>query len=683
MRAGPGSLGVQVLSPQGELDHEVENKSDKVFGVKFEPVAVGEIKIGLTWAGLPIPGGPYLCQVSDPSKCIASGPGLSGGKLGQTTSFTVSTVGAGPGSLDTSIFGPDGTVPIDRVDEDGEVNFSYTPQHQGSYLIDVKWDGFPIRGSPFKVRPAAAVDASRVIVMKPPSTIKAGQETSFMVNTRSAGHGVLKAEARGPKITEKCQIFQQEEGLYRVSFTPTEVGKIEVDVTYGGTSVPGTPFQVQSKDPYRCVVDTKAVSGQTIRANETVVIPVSTKLAGDGVITATARGPTGLFDLSCSKQAPGFYNVMFTPTVPGLHLLDIYFDKDPVLDSAVQINVEPPGDIIFEKPPTHDGYYYTDEQLDFVARTEDDDPTELKVYAYGTKSNSIPRVAIERYPGVGQVIHCTASYPDDYRLEVSYGGQPISGSPFLLPVVNPPNASAVVLGDPVIPLEAGRPVEVAVDATRAGTGGLTCSASGKSAGVVRADITEVAPNQYNIYFVPPIEDTYTLNVQWSKDSVPGTPVVIPFSREEEEPTVQVVVEPDKDEVGHLSASAVSRGMGEGVAVEVRQFEKGKYRVSFEPPTPDLYDLQVEWNGQPLDGMPFEIDCRSLETALSLTDLSTLTAEVIGDSAGEIPVEVVPVDNGDFEISFLAKHKELHQMNLFWQKRKIKGSPFEIDNRRRQ
>ena len=124
-------------------------------------------------------------------------------------------------------------------------------------------------------------------------------------------------------------------------------------------------------------------------------------------------------------------------------------------------------------------------------------------------------------------------------------------------------------------------------------------------------------------------------------------------------------------------------MGEGVAVEVRQFEKGKYRVSLEPPTPDLYDLQVEWNGQPLDGMPFEIDCRSLETALSLTDLSTLTAEVIGDSAGEIPVEVVPVDNGDFEISFLAKHKELHQMNLFWQKRKIKGSPFEIDNRRRQ
>ena len=683
-KAGPGSLGVQIRSPQGEIEHEVDVKSDKVFGVRFEPLAIGQHQISLTWAALPIPGGPYVCQVSDPSKCIASGPGLSGGKLGKPTSFNVSTIGAGPGNLEASIFGPGGTLPLDRADGSGDVSFRYTPKHQGSYLIDVKWDGFPIAGSPFKVRPAAAVDPSRVIVIKPPSTVKSNTPTSFLVNTKSAGHGVLKAEAKGPHVTEKCQIHQEEEGMYRVTFTPVEVGRYDIDVTYGGSRVPMAPFPVVVKDPSACVVDAKAVAGQTIRANETVVIPVSTKLAGDGVITATARGPARLDDLPVTKQVAGFYNVTFTPDTPGLHLLDIYFDGDLVTESSIQINVEPPGDIIFEKPPTHDGYYYTNEQLDFIAHTTDDDQTELKVSAFGIKSNSIPHISLEKRPGVGQVVHLTASYPDDYRVDVSYGGQPISGSPFIIPVVQPPNARAVVLGDPVIPLEPGRPIEMSVDASEAGTGGLSYNVTGKLAGQVRADSTMIAPNVYNIYFVPPIDDDYAIDIFWGRDQVPGSPVIISYSQQEDEPPVQITVDPEKDGIGSLTASAVCRTTGEVTPVEVRQYERGKYRLAFDPPFPDLYDLQVQWNGSPLDGSPFEIDCRSIDGSSVAGDLdnmvSKLKAEVFGENAGEIPTEIVQLDNGDYQVQFAGRARDLYQMNLYWQNRKIKGSPFEIDKR---
>lgn len=687
LRAGPGALGVQIISPQGEIEHEVENKSDKVFGVRFAPMAVGDHQINLTWAGLHVPGGPYICQVSDPSRCIASGPGLSGGKLGQQTSFTVSTIGAGPGSLDTSIFGPSGTVPTSRnSNQEGEVTFSYTPEHQGSYLIDVKWDGFPIRGSPFKVRPAAAVDPSRVILVKPQSVVKAGQETGFLVNTKLAGHGVLKAEARGPHVTEKCQIFQEEDGVYSVTFTPSEVGKYEVDVTYGGGRVPQVPFNVEVRDPSRCVVDTQCIAGQTIRANETVVIPVSTKLAGDGTVTATARGPTGLYDLSATEMAAGFYNITFTPDVPGLHLLDIYFDGDPVLDDPIQVNVEPPSDIVFEKPPTVNGYYFTNELLEFIARTPDDDVTELKVNAYGSKTNSIPRISMGHVPGVGQVVQMMAFYPDDYRFEVFYGGQPISGSPFLLPVVTPPNPSAVICGDPIIPLSPNRPIEMAVDATMAGTGGLTHSVVGSVAGPVRVDSTMVAPSVYNVFFVPPMDDEYSLELLWAKESVRGSPFIIPYSREEDDLPVQVNIEPDQEGVGHLTASAMCRSTGEVLPVEVRQYERGKYRLSFAPTQPDLYDLRVEWNGAPLDDSPYELDCRGLEPQISSDSmdaaLAKLTAEVFGETAGNVPVEVTPLEGGDYQISFVARQKETHEVNLYWQQRKIKGSPFDVDLRRR-
>nr|WAW84877.1 filamin-like 7 [Halisarca dujardinii] len=684
VKAGPGNLQVTVRSPQGEIEPEVDNKSDHVFGVRFEPLSVGQHQINMTWAGLPIPGGPHLCQVSDPSKCIASGPGLSGGKLNKPMAFNVSTIGAGPGHLEASVFGPEGTVSLERRDSPEDTGFTYTPCKAGSYLIDVKWDGFPIAGSPFKVRPAAAVDASRVIVMKPPSSVKASVPTSFLVNTKSAGHGVLKAEARGPHVSEKCQIYQEEEGMYRVTFNPIEVGRYDIDVTYGGGRVPLAPFTVAVKDPTGCVVDAKAVAGQTIRANETVVIPVSTKMAGDGDITATARGPGGLQDLPVTKQVAGFYNVTFTPDTPGLHLLDIYFDGDAVTDSSIQIKVDPPGDITFEKPPTHDGYYYTGEQLDFVAHTPDDDLTELKVSAFGIRSNAVPSISVERQPGAGQVVHLTATQPDDYRVDVNYGGQPISGSPFVIPVVTPPNARAVVLGDPVIPLQPGRPIEMSVDATHAGTGGLAYNVTGKLAGQVRADSTMIAANVYNIYFVPPIDDDYAIDIFWARDQVPGSPVIISYSQQEDDPPVQITVDPEQDGIGSLTATAVCRTTGESTPVEVRQYERGKYRLAFDPPCPDLYHLKVLWNGDALDGSPFEIDCRSVDGSSVGGDadhlISKLRAEVLGENAGNIATEVVQLDNGDYQVRFMGRTRELYQTSLFWQNRKIKGSPFEIDKR---
>ena len=150
--------------------------------------------------------------------------------------------------------------------------------------------------------------------------------------------------------------------------------------------------------------------------------------------------------------------------------------------------------------------------------------------------------------------------------------------------------------------------------------------------------------------------------------------------------MQVNIEPDQEGVGHLTASAMCRSTGDTLPVEVRQYERGKYRLSFAPTQPDLYDLRVEWNGAPLDDSPYELDCRGLEPQISSDSmdaaLAKLTAEVFGECAGSVPVEVTPLEGGDYQISFVARQKETHEVNLYWQQRKIKGSPFDVDMRRR-
>ena len=183
-----------------------------------------------------------------------------------------------------------------------------------------------------------------------------------------------------------------------------------------------------------------------------------------------------------------------------------------------------------------------------------------------------------------------------------------------------------------------------------------------------------------------MDDEYSLEILWAKEPVRGSPFVIPYSREEDDLPVQVNMEPDEEGVGCLTASAMCRSTGDMLPVGVRQYERGRFRLSFAPTQPDLYDLRVEWNGAPLDDSPYELDCRNMEPPVSQDDLDTtlaqLSAEVFGETAGNIAVEVNPLEGGDYQVTFVAKHKETHQVNLYWQHRKIKGSPFDVDMRRR-
>lgn len=57
----------------------------------------------------------------------------------------------------------------------------------------------------------------------------------------------------GPTSTIPAEIIEAD-GDYTVSFVPTEVGEHSVDVRFGDTLVPGSPFKVMVGDPKRVVI---------------------------------------------------------------------------------------------------------------------------------------------------------------------------------------------------------------------------------------------------------------------------------------------------------------------------------------------------------------------------------------------------------------------------------------------
>lgn len=97
-------------------------------------------------------------------RCILfTGVEPSGLKAGQRAPFTVDAKGAGDGELDVFVEGPLGEEKVDvKNNGDGTYSCCYYPGKFGKYVVNVTWSSVQVPNSPFNVKVAPAVDASRI-----------------------------------------------------------------------------------------------------------------------------------------------------------------------------------------------------------------------------------------------------------------------------------------------------------------------------------------------------------------------------------------------------------------------------------------------------------------------------------------------------------------------------------------
>ena len=160
-------LNFRVIGPSRmEVSAEAQ-PSGKSHIVTFVPHDGGVYELHVTNDGVDIRGSPftinvaddpsYLPPTGDPSKCVATGPGLRSCVEGQTAFFDVDTRQAGIGRLTVKMTGPcraeitpsppETLCNGDRVSS----KFQYTVFGPGDYNLYVCWSERQIPGSPFKV----------------------------------------------------------------------------------------------------------------------------------------------------------------------------------------------------------------------------------------------------------------------------------------------------------------------------------------------------------------------------------------------------------------------------------------------------------------------------------------------------------------------------------------------------
>ncbi|XP_076390473.1 filamin A protein cher isoform X4 [Megachile rotundata] len=281
-----GELDAKIVSPSGvEDDCFIESIDTDTYSVRFMARENGIHNIHVKFNGVHITGSPFRIKVgkvdADPAAINAFGNGLKEIKTGQKTDFIIDTCNAGSGALNVTIDGPS-KVAMDCTEVEEGYKVRYTPLVPGDYYISIKYNGYHIVGSPFKVpctgqdlAERGAQESSSILVETVQKVSKSkqtgpvlplfksdaskvtskgmglkkaylGKQNQFTVNCSDAGQNILYVGVYGPK--GPCdEVFVKHTGRnnYTVNYMVRERGEYIVIVKWGDDHIPGSPYKVE------------------------------------------------------------------------------------------------------------------------------------------------------------------------------------------------------------------------------------------------------------------------------------------------------------------------------------------------------------------------------------------------------------------------------------------------------
>ena len=720
-QGGPGTIEVDIEGPNGNVTAEIEETMPKNYDVNFTPSETGDHFVSVLWDNKNIPSSPFTCVVTDPKKCTVAGSGFTQAFVNQPQTFTVKGDKAGPGDISVLVEGPNGSItPKIKGKGDGTFDVTYLPEDIGPHKISVSWNDDPIPGSPFTVSVLAPADASKCTVTDlPEGRLRTNTTYSFNVDFSEAGTGEMKAFAQGPTVPESCLVKPNESGLYSVNFTPAEVGPLKVEVSYGGKPIPQSPFEFTVNDPTKVKVNRAAIESGTYLVKQPIQFVVSAAHAGEGEVAASVRNPNGEESVSVKDQGGKSYLVNYSPINGGSHAINITFDGVNILDVPIRIFVDDSShadNIVVTQPIPGKFGYIVDTPYNYKVIAENAGQDELTVTSVGACTGLKPSVNVTDHGTDMYTVTFTAEKPDEYKVNIQWGGEEVPGSPFTLSVEDKPQADKITYSGPHYKVGSSEPVTLDVNAEDAGAGKLNATCSGKEVGTVQVEVAPTQPKKYLVSFTPPKDDIYSLSVMWLTENIRDSPFKINLIPPDASKCVvtgpEVPLDPHEPIVlyvnasnagnGKIASSAVGDQTGEK-DVDIKESRPNEFVLSFVPEITDFYTMNVMWAGDSVPGAPFRVNSSAanadrvmiceppsamLEAGQAIGicfDTSqggkgVLTAVCKGKNIGEIPITVRQrsINKDKFDVRFLPPEPDIFFINVMWSGLDVKGSPFTIN-----
>ncbi|XP_049423352.1 filamin-C-like [Epinephelus fuscoguttatus] len=634
---GQGKLDVKITSPSRRpIPCKLETgTANEVHTVKYIPPEEGQYRVDINYDGNPVPGSPFTVEgvmPPDPSKVRAYGPGLQGGVVGKPAPFAIDTKGAGTGGLGLTVEGPCEAKIECQDNGDGSCSVSYLPTEPGEYAINILFADQHIPGSPFKAVVQSVFDPSKVTASGPGlERGKVNEDGSFTVDCSKAGEAELTIEIisdSGAKA--EVHIQNNSDGTYSITYIPKFHGMYTITIKYGGHTVPKFPTRLQV-DP---AVDTSGVKvhGPGVEPRG-VLREVTTHFivdarahykSGGSRVKACISNPSGAnTDAYITDKGDGTYRVEYTPYEDGLHLIEVLFDDVSVPKSPFRVSV-----------------------------TEGCDPSRVRAYGPGLEEglvNKPNRFTVETRGagtgGLGLAIEgpseakmsckdnkdgsCSVEYipftPGEYDVNITFGGLPIPGSPFRVPVRELVDPSKVKCSGPGLGsgVRAHVPQTFTVDSSKAGVAPLEVQLYGPTGVAEPISITDNGDGTHTVNYTPANDGPYTVCVKYADQEVPRSPFKIKTLPAHDASKVRASG-PGLNASGVPASLPVeftidARDAGEGLLTvqildpegkpkkaNIRDNRDGTYTVSYVPDMTGRYTITIKYGGDEIPYSPYRI-----------------------------------------------------------------------------
>uniref|UniRef100_A0A3Q2QDY1 Filamin C n=1 Tax=Fundulus heteroclitus TaxID=8078 RepID=A0A3Q2QDY1_FUNHE len=728
---GQGNVGVKMTSPTGRpIPCKLE--SDKAKGthsVKYIPPEEGQYKVDVTYDGNPVMGSPFGVEAvmpADPSKVRAFGPGLQGGIVGKPAPFTIDTKGAGAGGLGLTVEGPCEAKIECQDNGDGTCSVSYLPTEAGEYAINILFAEQHIPGSPFKAAIQPAVDPSKVTASGPGlEKAKAGEPATFTVDCTRAGDAELTIEIVSETgVKAEVHIQKTSEGTFSVTYITSFHGTHTITIKYGGHAIPYFPKVLQvepSVDTSGVHVYGPGVEPRGVLREVTTHFIVDARAlnkAGGSRLKVHVINPSGAnTDTYITDKGDGTYRVEYTAFEDGMHLIEVLYDAAPVPKSPFRVFV-----------------------------VEGCDPTRVRAFGPGLEGGITNRpncFTVETRGagtgGLGLTIEgaseakisckdnkdgsCSVEYvpftPGDYDVNINYGGQPIPGSPFRVPVKDPVDPTKVKCSGPGLGagVRAHVPQTFTVDSTQAGQAPLDVKLYGPTGTVEPVGVKNNGDGTHTVHYTPAQDGPYTVAVKYADQEVPHSPFKV-MSQPGHDASKVRASGPGLDTKGVSASLPVeftidARDAGEGLLTvqildpegkpknaTIQDNRDGTYTVSYVPDSTGPYTITIKYGGDEIPYSPYRIQslptgdaskCRltgnlqrlqtSEDTVITVDAKAAgkgkVTCKVLTPQGMELDMDVVENHDGTFDIYYTAPEPGKYVITIRFGGENIPKSPFHV------
>ncbi|XP_074991022.1 filamin-A isoform X1 [Calonectris borealis] len=739
--AGQGdvSIGIKcapgVVGPaEADIDFDIIRNDNDTFTVRYTPRGPGAYTIMVLFADQATPTSPIRIKVDpshDASKVKAEGPGLSrsGVELGKPTHFTVNTKAGGRAPLDVQVTGPgkgEAVRDLEVIDNhDGTHTVKYTPLQQGNLGVAVTYGGDHIPKSPFTVGVTPSLDLGKIKISGLDDKLEAGKDQEFTVKSKGAGgQGKVGAKITGPsRKAVPCTVepgLSPENSLVR--FIPREEGPYQVEVTYDGVPVPGSPFPVEAvppTDPSKVRAFGPGLQGGL--AGVPAPFTIDTKGAGTGGLGLTVEGPCEA-KIECLDNGDGTCSVSYLPTEPGDYNINILFAGAHVPGSPFRAPVRAPFDAskVTCSGPGLEGAT-AGQPGHFRVDCSRAGTAELTI-GIASEAGARAEVRVEDNGDGTYTIAYTPLSPGVYTITVEYGGQPVPHFPSKVRVEPAVDTAGVKVYGPGVE---GKGVfreavtEFDVDAralTKAGGPHVKTRVSNPSGNVTETFVEDRGDGTYHVEYTPYEEGLHAVEVSYAGSPVPHSPFRVPVTEGCDPARVRVhgpgIQSGTTNQPNKFTVETRGAGTGGlGLAVEGPSEAKmsctdnkdGSCSVEYIPYEPGTYSLNVTYGGHQVPGSPFKVpvtdvvDSSKVKCAgpgltpgvvranvpqtftvdTSKAGVAPLDVKVQGPKGVVEPVDVADNGDGTQRVSYVPSREGPYSISVRYGDEEVPRSPFKV------